>query len=148
MPIWQQSRANQLGGSEYNFRCLKRFFRKVQRNLRSAFFLKLRFLKIRLLVTWLKCLLRAYLDPWQTSKMEHFEQNAPSSMFDKVLNIPPRLIRKSAYTWVSILGNTQVFQHTQQNLPKGKKKETNNQTNKQKKQAEPVTLLVQIMHLF
>ena len=27
--------------------------------------------------------------------MEHFEQNAPSSMFDKVLNIPPRLIGKT-----------------------------------------------------
>ena len=49
--------ANQHGGFEYNFRCLKRFFRKVRRKLRSAFFLKLRFLKIRFLVTWLKCLL-------------------------------------------------------------------------------------------
>ena len=41
----------------YNFRRLKRFFRKVRRNLWSAFFFKLRFLKIRLLVTWLKCLI-------------------------------------------------------------------------------------------
>ena len=47
-------------GFEYNFRCLKRFFRKVRRKLRSAFFLKLRFFKIRLLVTWLKYLLWAY----------------------------------------------------------------------------------------
>ena len=29
--------------------------------------------------------------------MECFAQNAPSSMFDKVLNTPPRFIRKSAY---------------------------------------------------
>ena len=57
VPIWQRPLANQLGGFEYNFRYLKRFFRKVRRKLRSAFFLKLRFLKIRLLVTWLKCLL-------------------------------------------------------------------------------------------
>ena len=56
VPIWQRPLANQLGGFEYNFRCLKRFFRKVRRKLRSAFFLKLRILKIRLLVTWLKCL--------------------------------------------------------------------------------------------
>ena len=61
--IWQQPLANQLGGFEYNFRCLKRFFRKVQRKLRSAFSLKLRFLKIRLLVTWLKCLSKAYNVP-------------------------------------------------------------------------------------
>ena len=55
VPIWQRLLANQLGEFEYNFRCLKRFFRKVPRKLRSAFFLKLRFLKIRLLITWLKC---------------------------------------------------------------------------------------------
>ena len=59
--MWQQPLANQLGGFEYNFRCLKRFFRKVRRKLRSAFSLKLRFLKIRLLVTWLKCLSRQKL---------------------------------------------------------------------------------------
>ena len=69
MPIWQQSRANQLGGSEYNFRCLKRFFRKVQRNLRSAFFLKLRFLKIRVFVTWLKCLLKDLILLWSFLKL-------------------------------------------------------------------------------
>ena len=56
VPIWQRLLANQLGGFEYNFRCLKWFFRKLPRKLRSAFFLKLRFLKIPLLVTWLKCL--------------------------------------------------------------------------------------------
>ena len=55
MPIWQRLLANQLGRFEYNFRCLKRFFRKVPRKLQSAFFRKLFFLKIRLLVTWLKC---------------------------------------------------------------------------------------------
>ena len=54
--IWQRLLANQLGRFEQNFRCLKWFFRKVPRKLQSAFFLKLRFLKIRLLVTWLKCL--------------------------------------------------------------------------------------------
>ena len=59
--IWQQLLANQLRGIEYNFRCLKRFFRKVRRELRSAFFFKLRFLKVRLLVTWLKCLLNNHL---------------------------------------------------------------------------------------
>ena len=65
VPIWQRLLANQLGGFEYNFRCLKRFFRKVPQKLRSAFFLKLSFLKIRLLVTWLKCLiegLRAFAE--------------------------------------------------------------------------------------
>ena len=41
VPIWQQLLANQVGGFEYKFRCLNWFFRKV-------FFLKLRFLKIRL----------------------------------------------------------------------------------------------------
>ena len=43
--------ANQLGQFEYSFRCLKRFFRKMARKLRSPFFHKLRFLKTRLLVT-------------------------------------------------------------------------------------------------
>ena len=57
VPIWQWLQANQLGRFEYNFRCLKWFFRKLSRKLRSAFFLKLRPLKIRLLVTWLKCLI-------------------------------------------------------------------------------------------
>ena len=60
VPIWQRHLANQLGGFESNFRCLKQFFRKVRRKLQSAFFLKLRFFKIRLLVTWLKYLLWAY----------------------------------------------------------------------------------------
>ena len=46
-PIWQRLLANQLGGFAYNFSCLKRFFSKVPRKLRSPFFLKLRFLKIR-----------------------------------------------------------------------------------------------------
>ena len=55
LPIWQRLLANQLGGFEYNFRCLEQFFRKLSQKLRSAFFLKLRFLKILLLVTWLKC---------------------------------------------------------------------------------------------
>ena len=36
---------NQLGGFEYNFRCLQWFFRKLPRKLVSAFFLKLRFLE-------------------------------------------------------------------------------------------------------
>ena len=36
--IRQRLLANQLRGIEYNFRCLKRFFRKVRRELRSAFF--------------------------------------------------------------------------------------------------------------
>ena len=62
VPIWQQLLTNQLEGFEYNSRCLKRFSRKVQRKLRSAFFLKLTFLKIRLLVTWLKCLIEYRLD--------------------------------------------------------------------------------------
>ena len=57
VPIWQRLLANQLGGIEYNFSCLKRLFRKVRRKLRSAFSLKSRFLKIRLLVTLLKCLI-------------------------------------------------------------------------------------------
>ena len=48
VPIWQQLLANQVGGFEYKFRCLNWFFRKVRRKLRPAFFLKLRFLKIRL----------------------------------------------------------------------------------------------------
>ena len=65
VPIWKQPLANQLGGFESNFRCLKRFLRKVRRKLRSAFFLKLRFLKIRLLVTWLKCLLQYILEVCQ-----------------------------------------------------------------------------------
>ena len=52
VPIWQR-----LGGFEFNFRCLKWFLRKSLRKLRSEFFLKLRFLKIRLLLTWLKCLI-------------------------------------------------------------------------------------------
>ena len=56
VPIRQRLSANQLGGFQYNFRCLKRFFRKVLQKLRSAFLLKLRFLKIRLFVTWLMCL--------------------------------------------------------------------------------------------
>ena len=56
MPIWQRPLANQLGGFDFNFRCLKRFFGKVRQRLRSAFSLKLRFSKLRLLVTWLKCL--------------------------------------------------------------------------------------------
>ena len=50
MSIWQRLLANQLGGFEYNFRFLKWFFRKLPGKLRLAFFLKLRFLKIRLLV--------------------------------------------------------------------------------------------------
>ena len=54
--LWQQLLANQLGRFEYNFRCLKRIFRKVLQKLRSAFFLKFRFLKMQLLVTQLKCL--------------------------------------------------------------------------------------------
>ena len=57
VPIWQRHVANQLGVFEYNFRCLKRFLRKVPRKLWLTFFLELRFLIIRLLVTWLKCLL-------------------------------------------------------------------------------------------
>ena len=60
-PILQRPQVNQLGGFEYNLRCLKRFFRKVLRKLWSASFLKLRFLKIRLLVTWLKCLIYTFL---------------------------------------------------------------------------------------
>ena len=47
-----------LGDMCYNFRCRKR---KVLRKFRSAFFLKLRFLKIRLLVTWLKCLVVPFI---------------------------------------------------------------------------------------
>ena len=62
VPIWQRPLANQLGGIEYNFRSLKRFFRKVRRKLRSAFSLKLRFLKIRLLDTWLKWTLFNFWD--------------------------------------------------------------------------------------
>ena len=53
VPMWQRLLANQLGEFEYNFSCLKRFSRK-------AFFLKLRFLKIRLLVTWLKRLSKGH----------------------------------------------------------------------------------------
>ena len=34
--IWKRLLANQLGKFEYTFRCLKRFFRKVPRKLRSA----------------------------------------------------------------------------------------------------------------
>ena len=60
VPIWQRPPANQLGEFEYNFRCLKWFFRKLPRKLRSAFFLKLRFLKIRLLLTWLKGLFKTW----------------------------------------------------------------------------------------
>ena len=61
VPIWQQLLANQLEGFECNFRCLKWFFRKLPRKVRSAFFLKKRFLNIRILVTWLKCLFTVYL---------------------------------------------------------------------------------------
>ena len=45
-----------LGDLNIILRCMKRFFRKVPRKLQWVFFLKLRFLKIRLLVTWLECL--------------------------------------------------------------------------------------------
>ena len=62
VPISQRLLASQLGGFECNFRCLKWFFRKLPWKLRLALFLKLRFLKIRLLVTWLKCLLQVKLD--------------------------------------------------------------------------------------
>ena len=56
VPIWQRLLTNQLEGFEYNFKCLKWFFRNLPRKLRSACFLKSTLLKIRLLVTWLKCL--------------------------------------------------------------------------------------------
>ena len=49
------------GDLSYNFRCLKRFFRKVLQKLGSIFFLKLRFLKIQLLVMWLKCLVVPFI---------------------------------------------------------------------------------------
>ena len=39
MPIWKRLLANQLGGLECDFTCLKRFFRKVPRKLRWLFFL-------------------------------------------------------------------------------------------------------------
>ena len=56
VPMWYRLLVSQLGGSEYNSRYLKSFFKKLPRKLRSAFLLKLIFLKIRLLVTWPKCL--------------------------------------------------------------------------------------------
>ena len=65
--ISQRPLANQLGGFQYNFRCLKRFFRKMRRKLRLTFVFKLRFVKIRLLITWLKCLVRPLPCPfWAT----------------------------------------------------------------------------------
>ena len=57
VPIWQRLRANQLGGFEYNFRCLELFSSNLTRNLRSSFLLKLPILKVRLLLTSLRCLL-------------------------------------------------------------------------------------------
>ena len=85
VPIWQQLLYNQLEGFEYNFRYLKWFFRKLPRKLRSAFFLKLRFLKIGILVTWLKCLTnygyievgfpRAWWQSWlEISSLQSFHQ--------------------------------------------------------------------------
>ena len=56
-PVWQRFLANQLGGLEYNIRCLKWFSRKLPLKLRTNFFLQLRSLKIQLLFTWLKCLI-------------------------------------------------------------------------------------------
>ena len=56
VPIWQQFLANPLRGFEYNFRCMKYFYSKLPLKLRSGFLLKLSFSKIRLLVTWLNCL--------------------------------------------------------------------------------------------
>ena len=44
-------------GIEYNFRYLKWFFSKLPHKSQLVFLLKLWFLKIRLLVTWLKCLI-------------------------------------------------------------------------------------------
>ena len=60
MPIWQRLLANQLGGFEYNSRCLKWFFRKVPRKLPSAFFSSIKIWENTTLVTWLKCLVIAY----------------------------------------------------------------------------------------
>ena len=56
VPIWQRLLANQLRWFEYNFRCLKWLASKLPQKLWSAFLLKQRFLRIRLLVTWLNCL--------------------------------------------------------------------------------------------
>ena len=46
-----------IGEIEYNFRYLKWFSSKMPQKLRSTFLFKLRFLKMRLLFMWLKCLL-------------------------------------------------------------------------------------------
>ena len=58
VPILQRCLANKIGRFEHSFRCLKWFSRKLPRKLRWAFLLKLRLLKIQLLVTWLKCLIK------------------------------------------------------------------------------------------
>ena len=75
--IWQRILANQLGEFEYNFRCLKWFFNKLPQKLRSAFLLKLRILKIRLLVTRLKYLLlgsKLYLSSVTSGKVNRLKQ--------------------------------------------------------------------------
>ena len=54
VPIREWLLPYQLGGFEYYFRFLKWFCSKFPRKLRRSFLHKLRFLKIRLLVTWLK----------------------------------------------------------------------------------------------
>ena len=53
--------ANQLGGFEYNFKCLKSFTSRLPRRFWSTFLLVLRLLKISLSVRWLKCLLLSHI---------------------------------------------------------------------------------------
>ena len=56
-PVRQRLLTNNPGVFEHSLRFLKWFWSKLPRKLWSAFLLKLRFLKIPLLLTWLKCLL-------------------------------------------------------------------------------------------
>ena len=60
LPKWQQLLANQLSGFGHNCRCLKWFSNNLPGMLQTDLLLKLRFLKIRLLVTRQKCLLKQF----------------------------------------------------------------------------------------
>ena len=78
------------------------FFRELPRKLRSACFLKLRFSKIRLLVSWLKCLslneerkeniLRAYMWKWfsliQTCFSQRKNKSRSKCFVRKFFNVP------------------------------------------------------------
>ena len=90
VPIWQGLLAYQLWAFECNLRCLRWFTSQFPERLRSAFPLKFRLLKIRLLFAWLKCLLIAAmlnLQAWSFASKSSWERQS-NALHRSVNNAP------------------------------------------------------------